>query len=138
MTLNGLIAIITPVNFIHLLMVCLGIQCPDELRGLPGHLYAFRNKCYLYVPKAETWEDARSNCQRWGTGISGNLVTISDKDTMDAIKNTFTYLKWTYTGVWIGLHVQGRKWKWVTGSYRIVKGYAWDVFWKYSIAWYTM
>ena len=86
-------------------------------------MHTLGDKCLLFVTKSETWETARSNCQRWGNGVSGNLVTISDKATMRAITGVLnTDFQWT-NFVWIGLKSRHGRWEWAAGNYCYKKLY---------------
>ena len=96
-------------------------QCPNEIKNLNESklTYVYKDKCLLFVSKAETSSvEASNKCRKRLAGITGHLVTIPDMDTMDFIMNMLNNtLQWTQESVWVGLSASGGGWKWAAGNY---------------------
>lgn len=78
-------------------------------------MFAYREKCYRFVPTEKHWDQAQNDCRVKG----GNLVQIHDQATQNFIYTTAkSTLGWRVNGMWIGAHDQrvNEKWEWVVGK----------------------
>ena len=88
---------------------------PGQNKRITRRKFAYKDKCLLFVNEKATWSEARSYCQGV-SGVSGNLVTIPDNETMNFIINKLdSSLRWDVGNVWIGFSYSNGGWKWVTG-----------------------
>ena len=99
---------------IIMIFLNLATECPDKIKRIPRRRATYKDKCLVFVNTEVTWEEVSSTCQTWGTGISGNLVTIPDNETLNIIISILDNSG--RPDVWIGLsRTLGVGWKWVTG-----------------------
>ncbi|XP_062421737.1 C-type lectin domain family 10 member A-like [Pungitius pungitius] len=72
--------------------------------------------CYVFhnseaPPHLKTWEEARENCR----GRGADLVVVHNEDEKQNLNDYITELL-VPNGYWIGLKVEGGKWKWIDGT----------------------
>ncbi|XP_064611462.1 uncharacterized protein LOC135475479 [Liolophura sinensis] len=78
-------------------------------------MMAFGEKCYRFVARDKTWDEAQLDCQ----GRGGNLVHVKNRETQDflvnAVKNN---LGWKVNGMWIGAldRTESNNYEWVNGD----------------------
>ncbi|GLD53240.1 asialoglycoprotein receptor 1-like isoform X2 [Lates japonicus] len=72
----------------------------------------FQSRCYAYndaePSDQKTWEEAREDCR----GKISDLVVVVDANEKKYIDVT----NWGIIGYWIGLRVEGGRWKWFDGT----------------------
>ncbi|XP_054903235.1 C-type lectin domain family 4 member G-like [Poeciliopsis prolifica] len=96
--------------------------CPKEnnvrrCRSCPKGWIHSQSSCYIvHNPEPryhKTWEEARENCR----GKSSDLTVVgNEKEKMFVDKNSWKDNEGKMKGFWIGLRVEGRKWKWMNGN----------------------
>ncbi|PWA23902.1 hypothetical protein CCH79_00010802, partial [Gambusia affinis] len=85
-------------------------SCPKGWIHSQSSCYAVNNP----EPKNQkTWEDAREDCR----GKSSNLTVIGNQEEKTFVDDSsWKDNKGKMKGFWIGLSVEGRKWKWIDGN----------------------
>ncbi|XP_045180522.2 semaphorin-5B-like [Mercenaria mercenaria] len=82
-------------------------------RVQPQYLFQYGDKCYEYVPSADSWMHARDDCR----SKEGHMLSIGSAEEQTFIYNVLTK---TYLAkkIWLGLddRVNEGQWKWDSGD----------------------
>lgn len=107
--------------------VLLGVArvCPvaawtEEPEEIPAGAVVVDGHAYYLYEDGMTWPEAEASCE----SVGGHLVCITTEVEQDVVQSLL--VNGTKNGYWIGGHLVGDEWEWITGEDSEYSNWAWN------------